>query len=104
MITLTVDEFQSAIASQNVPSKDATYMCPKCGTLQSFNDLRNTGAFRKTEDILKVLAFSCIGRWDKSKGCDWTLGGLFQIHELEVIDSKGEAHPRFIPISKNQLL
>ena len=104
MITLTVDEFHSAIASQNVPSKDATYLCPQCGTLQSFNDLKKAGAGKTTEDICRVLAFSCIGRWDNSKGCDWTLGGLFQIHELEVIDAKGEKHPRFIPISAEQCL
>jgi hypothetical protein len=104
MITLTIDEYFSAIESQNVPRKDATFLCPHCGTLQSANDLIKAGAGKTSDDISGVLAFSCIGRWDNSKGCDWTLGGLIQIHELEVIDSKGIAYPRFIPISAEQCL
>jgi hypothetical protein len=28
-------------------------------------------------------------------GCNWTLGGLFQMHALEVVTEDGERHPRF---------
>lgn len=29
------------------------------------------------------------------KPCNWTLGGLFRLHELEVITPDGKAHPTF---------
>jgi len=47
------------------------------------------------EEIEKYLAFSCVGRFDPDKGCDWTMGGLFQLHELEVVTEDGKHNPRF---------
>ena len=29
------------------------------------------------------------------KPCNWTLGGLFALHKLEVVTPDGEKHPRF---------
>lgn len=104
MITLTSDEFLSAIKSQNVHRSNVTFLCPNCGTLQSANDLIKSGAGKDFTEIAPYLGFSCIGRWDNSKGCDWSLGGLFRIHELEVIDDKGKIHPYFIPIGADQCL
>ena len=64
-------------------------------------------------EIEKVLGFSCVGRyltaqepkrgqtkdsWPvkmKGGGCDWTLGGLFKLHNIVVINSKGEPTPMF---------
>ena len=56
----------------------------------------------KTE---RYVGFSCIGRFTNAgphkrgtpagKGCDWTLGGLFTLHNLEVVDDAGKAHPVF---------
>lgn len=39
--------------------------------------------------------YSCIGRWVKGRGCNWTLGGLFQIHETEVVNEDGKPIPVF---------
>jgi len=100
METMTVDEFKEAIKSQNVPIEDVTFECPRCKTLQSANDLIKAGAGKDFEEVEGYIAFSCVGRWTKDKGCDWTLGGLFQIHELEVITPDGEKHPRFKPVKK----
>jgi len=98
MITMTLDEFLAAIKSQNKDILDVTFQCPRCKTLQSANDLIAAGAGKNLDEVERYLAFSCIGRFDKSKGCDWTLGGVFQFHELEVIDSHGKVHPRFLPV------
>lgn len=99
METMTLDEYLKAIKAQDVPVKNATFECPRCKTLQSAEDLINAGAGKTLEDVESYLGFSCVGRFDENKGCDWTLGGLFQIHELEVITSDGEHHPRFKPVA-----
>ena len=44
----------------------------------------------KKEDVGKFIGYSCIGRFDKNKGCDWSLGGLLKIHEIEIISTDGE--------------
>jgi len=101
METMTLDELKAAIKSQGVPIEDVTFECPHCHTLQSMNDLIAVGAGKNREAVEPYIGFSCIGRFTKEKGCDWTLGGLFQIHELEVITPDGEHHPIFKPISAN---
>ncbi len=59
------------------------FVCPQCKTVQCEQDLLDAGV--DEEESQKYLAFSCIGRFnDKKTGCDWTLGGLFSIHTLEV--------------------
>ena len=104
MITLTLEEYVSALKSQNVDMNDATVQCPKCKTLQSISDLLNSGACKNVDEAMKYFGFSCIGRYDNKKGCDWTLGGLFQFHELEILYPDGSIGPRFIPISAEQCL
>ncbi len=101
MKTMTLDEFKGAIKSQGVPIVDVTFQCPRCKLLQSANDLIKAGAGKNMGEVEKYLGFSCVGRWDDSKGCDWTLGGLFQLHKLEVVTPDGEHHPRFMPIPTN---
>ncbi len=100
MKTMTVDEFREALKSQGVPIEEVTFQCPRCKTLQSANDLIKAGVGKNLDEVEKFIAFSCIGRWDKTKGCDWTLGGLLQIHELEVITADGKHHPRFMPMKR----
>ena len=102
MKIMTLEEFMKAIKSQGVAIIDATFKCPACKTLQSANDLIKAGAGKNFDEVEKYIGFSCIGRFDKSKGCDWTLGGLFSIHELEVVTSDGEHHMRFMPESANK--
>lgn len=69
------------------------FICPRCKTPQSGQDLVDAGV--KKECVNDYLGFSCIGRWTKDKGCDWTLGGLFKIHTLEIEDHDGKMHPYF---------
>lgn len=106
MTTLTIAEFHDAIRAQGSPSrKDIAFLCPACGTVQSARDFIRAGAGDDFEAVEKHLAFSCIGRFThanpppkkkgKQKGCNWTLGGLLRIHELEIIDEQGKHHPRF---------
>ena len=100
MKTVTLAEFQTAIKSQEKERiEDATFRCPRCHTLQSAQDLIEAGAGDNMGEVEKYLAFSCVGRWDKNKGCDWTLGGLLQLHDYEVVTPDGEHHPRFEPVS-----
>jgi len=72
------------------------YVCPICKTVQGYGDFKRLPEEMSDDKIASYLAFSCIGRFTEGKkGCDWTLGGLFQIHTLEVIDDEGRKHPRF---------
>lgn len=75
------------------PARNWKFVCPRCKTVQSGQDFLDAGL--SIEQAQKYLAFSCIGRFVSGKGCDWTLGGLLQIHTLEVLDDEGKAHPRF---------
>ena len=98
MRTMTIKEFQDCIKSQGQEKiEDVEFICPRCKTKQTARDLINAGAGKDMNEVEKYLAFSCVGRFTKDKGCDWTLGGLFKIHELEVMH-EGEGHPRFLPV------
>lgn len=86
-------------------------MCVICGTVQSMHTLIEAGAGKTEDDVEKYLGFSCVGRFmgrgghkkgdPPGKGCDWTLGGLFRLHKLEV-ESEGKWHPRFEVASPEQ--
>lgn len=80
------------------------FKCVNCGYAQSAEDFLKLEKPNRPEEIHKVLGFSCIGRWmPESKGtmgnrkqpCNWTLGGLFKLHKLEVIQPDGKAVPCF---------
>jgi hypothetical protein len=109
---ITVEEFHVRAKAQGVSAREhIAFVCVVCGTVQSMASLIKAGAAPERVELL--VGFSCEGRlrnagpWlgdsDKShkaksrrkvRGCDWTLGGLFTIHQLEVVDDKGP-HPRF---------
>lgn len=103
--TMTLDEYHSALKAQGVPRDHLAMKCPICKTIQSASDLIAAGAGQDFAGVEKYLGFSCVGRFTKAgghkkwsppgRGCDWTLGGLFQIHELEVITPDGVHNPRF---------
>lgn len=109
MKILTFEEFRAQIQSQNVDKMDWAFVCPMCGTVQSQNLLIHSGADCENR---KMLAFSCVGRLTgkgspseekgKSHGCNWTLGGLFHMHELEVVTEDGIHHPQFEPATAEQ--
>lgn len=99
------DEFVRRLKAQGIKGRDdLVTVCPMCDTAQSMADLKAAGA-EKGGDVDSFFGFSCIGRWLGSGpsqkkqpegviGCDWTLGGLLRLHELEVF-FEGSYHPRF---------
>jgi len=104
MLKMTIPEFHAALKAQGVPRNDVAFKCVMCGKVQSMSDFIAVG--RTPEEAERQIGFSCIGRWTGGKpaiskeatqetGCDWTLGGLFSLHTMEVIDEDGKAHPRF---------
>lgn len=107
MKTITLDEYHTLLKAQKVPQIHLAMRCPMCGTIQSGNDLIKAGAGKDFEGIQGFIGFSCIGRWTHGKppprekdkgtqeGCNWTLGGLLRICNLEVVTSDGEKHYRF---------
>jgi len=66
------------------------FVCPQCGTKQTPTDVEAAGGNPTTQ-----AGFSCIGRFRKDVGCDWTLGGLFQIHTVTVVNDDGTKFPFF---------
>lgn len=102
--TIPLDQFRAEVKAQGVPIEHVAFRCPACRTVQSAADLIAAGAGADLDAVERYLAFSCVGRWLNAgaqrakadgKPCNWTLGGLFQIHELEVVAPDGERHPRF---------
>lgn len=85
MEQLTLSQFREKLKEHWPDMMSVEFICPSCKTVQTGNDLVAAGAGNNFEEIQGYIGFSCIGRFDKEKGCDWTLGGLFQIHELEII-------------------
>ena len=60
--------------------KEWKFRCISCGECQTYNDFKEAGV----DDPSGYVHFSCIGRFDEKRGCNWTLGGLFTIHQKEV--------------------
>lgn len=88
-----IAELKQAAAGNGITS--VRFVCPHCKTPQSAKDLIEVGAGKDFDEVEKYLGFSCIGRFTNDRGCDWTLGGLFQLHELEIILEDGTVCPRF---------
>lgn len=108
----TLAEFKAACATQDMPRDHIAVMCPICGTIQSIASLAAAGASPAAAE--RAIGFSCEGRFTNAgpakqgrparpgtRGCDWTLGGLFRLHRLEVITEDGKHHPHFEPASKS---
>lgn len=112
MQTMSLDEFQQALQSQGVRTREQLALkCPMCKTVQSAEDLIAAGAGTNFDEVEKYLGFSCYGHFTGAgaprkpadgKPCNWTLGGLFALHELEVITPDGERHPRFMPATPEE--
>lgn len=105
MRTLTIPEYHAELKAQGVENRaDLAMVCPMCATVQSARDLIAAGAGLDFDSVERFLGFSCVGRWTDAgpprkkvdgNPCNWTLGGLFQFHQLEVVDETGRKHPRF---------
>lgn len=111
MKTLSLEEYLNLLEAQGVPRLDLAVVCPLCKTVQSGRDLIRAGAGKNFEEIEPYLGFSCVGRWTGAgaprkepdgKPCNWTLGGLINLHDLEVITPDGEHHMRFEPATPKQ--
>lgn len=115
MRCITIPEFHKELEAQDVDPhrEDLAFICPMCNTVQSARWLIMAGAGDKFEDVEKFLGWNCVGRWTNAGpyrkagpqhvGCDWTLGGLFRLHTLEVEDpADGKKYPRFEVATKEQ--
>lgn len=101
--TISLNSFREALRAQGVSSRDHyAFKCPMCGTVQSIRSLRAVGV--DASEAEKQIGFSCIGRQTGAgsprktpdgRPCNWTLGGLFRLHKLEVTDDDGKAYPYF---------
>lgn len=104
-LRMSADEWRAEGARRFGPNvRDWKFVCPICKTVQGVPDFYKAGFEPGKGEVNKYLAFSCIGRFTNAgpwqggapgRGCDWTLGGLFQVHSLVVIDEEGVEHPRF---------
>ena len=111
---ITVAQFHERIRAQGAERiEDVRFLCPMCNCSQSAQDLIDAGAGENFEAVESVLAVSCVGRWTGAgaprkepdgKPCNWTLGGLFQTHRMEVQTEDGKLHPRFVPLSAGAML
>lgn len=104
MKTITIDEFQSACIEQASSNLQLVFKCPMCGCLQMGQDFIDAGAATSSEQAMGYVGFSCLGRHTgcgaprkkpDGKRCNWSLGGLFQLHKLEVVTPDGQSHPHF---------
>jgi hypothetical protein len=112
MRVLKFDEFQAELKKQGVPRKHLAFRCPICGTVQSMASLIAAGAGNSEEDAEKYIGFSCVGRFtgagpfhrgdQPGNGCDWSLGGLFHLHTLEIETADGQRHMHFEPATPEQ--
>jgi len=92
MITQTIDEWLGEAVNRFGNIEMAKFTCPNCGNIASIDDFASRG-------LDEQLAYiECLGRHDKSRGCDWTsanVGGtkgkgrlvnLPESRQLEVFD------------------
>lgn len=97
MKQMTLEEYMAEAEKRFGENRlDWKFVCPKCKTVQSARDFKEAGASQELTE--GYIGFSCIGRIippEKEIGCDWTLGGLFQFHDLEIIKEDGTTVPRF---------
>lgn len=113
MKQLTIPEFHAALKGQGVSGREhVAFKCCICGTVQSMASLKRAGC--PDDRVENQVGFSCEGRWSEAgpwprdekereqrrsqsnkRGCNWTLGGLLRVHQLEIIDQEGKPHPMF---------
>lgn len=80
-IFLHEDWIKALTTKFGTDSKQWKFKCASCGNVQSQQDFIDNGAKEHVDNVY----YSCLGRYVKGKGCDWTLGGLFQTHKSIVV-------------------
>lgn len=118
--TITLDEAHERMRAQGVSHpRHYAFRCPICGTIQSMASLVAAGA--EQEEVHKYIAFSCEGRFSGAgpaarsddtsrkakarravRGCDWTLGGLFQLQRLMIRYPDDAVSPSFEIVSADE--
>lgn len=109
--TVTHDEFTAELKAQGVPRDHVAVVCVMCDTVQSVASLTRAGATRDRAE--RMFAFACVGRlssdpapWGKTKGrgvgCDWSLGGLFNVSSYYVRLTDTDTSPAFPPATPEQ--
>lgn len=73
-----IEELRSRFGTD---AKNWAFKCPSCGNIQTAKDFIDNNV----EDPQNKVFYNCIGRYVKGIGCDWTLGGLFQINKVSVL-------------------
>ncbi|MEN5278894.1 VVA0879 family protein [Brucella sp. TWI432] len=100
---ISLGEFRARLKSQGVSKEHLAFKCPMCDFVQSAQSFICAGAGEDFAAVEKYVGFSCVGRFTGAgssrkepdgKPCDWTLGGLFQFHKMEV-QIEDEARPVF---------
>lgn len=101
---ITHAQFLAELKAQGVKNAEhCAFVCPMCHTLQSAHSLIRAGVGKTFEEVENKIGFSCIGRFTgqgtpgtgkPEMGCNWTLGGLFRTHKLEV-EFEGKQCPHF---------
>jgi hypothetical protein len=116
MRTITLEQLHKELQAQGVGScEHFAFVCVACGTIQSGQDFINAGAGRTFQEVLKYVGFSCVGRFTEAgppvsfeaspcegRGCNWTLGGLFHIHKLEIVTPEGDHCALFEPATPQE--
>lgn len=101
--TISIDELRSRLKAQGVSDRtNYAFKCPMCETVQSIKSFICAGI--SPEEASDLIGFSCVGRVlgaggprskPDGKPCNWTLGGFFRLHTLEIVDEQGTAHAHF---------
>jgi hypothetical protein len=106
---ISIAELHARFKAQGVSAREhIAFRCVVCSTVQSIASLQRAGC--PADKAESQIGFSCEGRWNNAgawpsdarkaarrtvRGCDWTLGGLFRIHKLEVVNEDRKAQPIF---------
>lgn len=96
---ITMAEFLALLQAQGVPPEHYAFKCVKCGHIQSAASLVR---YRPAADAGNLAYYLCEGRFNATVGCNWTLGGLFPIHKLEVLTDEGLVVPVFEPATPEE--
>lgn len=73
---------------------DWRFKCVICGHVQDGRGMMERHNISQDE-ALSRSSFSCEGRLGGEEGCDWSLGGLFKLHTVEIVHPDGSREPVF---------
>lgn len=64
------------------------FQCPACGHIQSIAGHMDRHPESKRSEVAAWIFFNCEGRYDRSVGCNWSLGGLLHLHERLIVETE----------------